>query len=744
MAIEPRAGGAALLTHERTDRRAHPSAPLPWLACLSTPALARLAHAYGVDTAYEDWQDQPVEVPEATVAAVLGAMGVDVSDPEAALAAREEEPWRATLPPSLVVIAGAGAGVDLHAPVGALATLHLELETGGRRDLPAEPAAGEPPTRVVDGAPVVRTRHPLPTDLPLGYHLLVATVGTEEAARSPLVVTPAVLGLPGSLGERQGWGFAAQLYSVRSARSWGVGDLADLADLAVWSAGLGADYLLVNPLHAAEPVAPMEPSPYLPATRRFPNPLYLRVERVPETADLAPEQRAEVDRLAAEVHTALDDLDAIDRDTSWTAKRRALRIVHDAGLTPGRRLALEAFVRREGRSLTDVATWRALATQHGPDFRSWPEELQDADGPAVAAAREELADEVAFETWLQWVLDEQLAAAQAAATGAGMALGTMHDLAVGVHPGGADAWRMREAYAEGVRVGAPPDAFNQRGQDWGQPPWTPTGLAASGYAPFREMVAALLRHAGGVRIDHVIGLFRLWWVPEGGSPADGTYVRYDHEAIIGVLCLEAQRAGAVVVGEDLGVVEDSARAYLLERGVLGTSILWFERDEDGDPLPAQRWRELCLASVTTHDLPPSAGYLTGTHVDLRESLGLLARPAAEERASDEAERASWLDEVRRQVPLAAAPDDPGRGDVERTVEALHAYLALTPSRLRNVALTDAVGDHRTQNQPGTSDEHPNWRVPLSGPDGRPISLEDVLASDRARSLARVVDDGTRR
>lgn len=689
------------------------------------PALARLATVYGVDTAYEDWQDQPVDVPETTIVRVLTAMGVDVADPEAALVEQEAAPWRRVLPPAVVTVAGEAVAVDLHTPDGEEPpALRLDLEDGSSRDL-ATPRPGG--TREVDGAAVVRRSVRLPDDLPLGYHELVT-----GDARCRVVVTPPVLGLPPSLGERHGWGFATQLYSVRSRQSWGVGDLADLADLAVWSAGLGADYVLVNPLHAAEPVAPLEPSPYLPTTRRFPNPLYLRVERVPEYADLPAEDRAVVDGLAADVHTALDDLDAIDRDTSWTAKRRALRVVHDAGLTPGRRLALEAFVAREGASLTELATWRALAAEHGPDFRQWPTDLQDAHGPAVAAAREELADEVAFEVWLQWVLDEQLATAQGAATGAGMALGTMHDLAVGVHPGGADAWRLREAYAEGVRVGAPPDAFNQRGQDWGQPPWTPTGLEATGYEPFREMVAALLRHAGGVRIDHVIGLFRLWWVPEGGSPADGTYVRYDHAAIIGVLCLEAQRAGAVVVGEDLGVVEDSARAYLLERGVLGTSILWFERDEDGDPLPAQEWRELCLASVTTHDLPPSAGYLTGSHVDLRERLDLLTRPAAEERAADEAERATWLAEVRRQTGLAE-----GAG-VEQVVEALHAYLTLTPSRLRNVALTDAVGDRRTQNQPGTSDEYANWRVPLSGPDERPISLEDVLTSTRARSLARVI------
>ncbi len=696
-----------------------------------TPALAELAHAYGVVTEYEDWRDEAVQVPEETIAAVLGAMGVDVSDAEAALAERADLPWRQVLPPCVVTVAGRPVEVHAHTATGQpVPTLYLALEAGGTRELRAPRRRRPASTRVVDGVEVVRTTFDLPADLPLGYHRL----RTGEAT-CRVIVTPARLELPAALAERHGWGFAAQLYSVRSRQSWGVGDLADLTDLAVWSAGLGADYLLVNPLHAAEPTAPLEPSPYLPTSRRFPSPLYLRVERIPEHGDLPDAARAEVERLAAEVHAALDDLDAIDRDTSWTAKRRALRLVHAVPRTPGRELAYAAFREREGEGLTSFATWRALAIEHGPDFRTWPEQLRDAGSTAVAEAGEQLRDEVDLECWLQWVLDEQLRTAQSAATGAGMALGTMHDLAVGVHPGGADAWRMRSTYAEGVRVGAPPDAFNQRGQDWGQPPWQPHRLAETGYEPFRDLVAALLRHAGGVRIDHVIGLFRLWWVPEDRPASEGTYVRYDHEAVLGVLALEAHRAGAVVVGEDLGVVEPSAREYLLERGILGTSILWFERDQDGAPLPADRWRELCLASVTTHDLPPTAGYLDGVHVDLRESLDLLTRPVAEEREVDEAERASWLAEVREQVDLA--PD----ASTREVVEGLHAYLALTPSRLRCVALTDAVGDRRTQNQPGTANEYPNWRIPLSGPEGRPMSLEDVLASPRARSLARMIDEG---
>jgi 4-alpha-glucanotransferase len=358
--------------------------------------------------------------------------------------------------------------------------------------------------------------------------------------------------------------------------------------------------------------------------------------------------------------------------------------------------------------------------------------LQDVSSPAVASYAADHQDAVGFEMWLQWILDEQLSQAQAKAVGAGMSLGTMHDLAVGVHPGGADVWRLRSTYASGTQVGAPPDPFNQIGQNWSQPPWRPDRLQELGYGPFRDLIAAVLRHSGGVRVDHIIGLFRLWWIPEGRPPSEGAYVRYDHEAMVGILALEAQRAGAVVVGEDLGVVEPSARDYLASRGVFGTSILWWERDGEGHPLPAERWREYCLASVTTHDLPPTAGYLTGEHVRLRDRLGLLTRPLAEEAAADEEERRTWLAEVASRGLL---PDD---ADIEQTVEALHRYLRLTPARLLCVALTDAVGDRRTQNQPGTTDEYPNWRDPLSGPDEKPLLLEEVLGSPRAARLAATV------
>jgi 4-alpha-glucanotransferase len=306
---------------------------------------------------------------------------------------------------------------------------------------------------------------------------------------------------------------------------------------------------------------------------------------------------------------------------------------------------------------------------------------------------------------------------------------------VGVHPDGADPWALAGTLAGGVSVGAPPDHYNQLGQDWAMPPWRPDLLAEGGYRPYRDMLRTILRHAGGLRIDHVIGLFRLWWVPPGCAPQEGTYVGYDHDALIGILVLEAHLAGAVVVGEDLGTVEPWARDYLRDRGILGTSVLWFEKDPSGAPLPPDAWREMCLATVTTHDLPPTAGYLAGEHIDLRHRLGLLTRPIDVERAADAADRAAVLQVCVDAGLMAPAADEPAH------VLALHAMVANTPARLVGISVADALGDRRTINQPGTIDQYPNWRVPLADGAGVPVLLEDLIASPRAAAL---IDDVARR
>jgi 4-alpha-glucanotransferase len=723
-------------------------------------SLHRLAEAHRIATEFWDWQGRHVTVPDETISRVLTALGVDAGTPaaaEQALQASDNAAWTRMLPPSLVIRSGWGPTVDVHVRHGEGVDVWIDLEGGGQRSTLRQEENWSPPRLIAgpDGERLVgQATFRVPDDLPTGYHRLNAWSAGDEASCA-LIVTPEWVGLPGGLATRRTWGIATQLYSVRSEQSWGVGDVADLADLAVWgSAALGAGYVLVNPLHAAEPSGRMEPSPYLPTTRRFQNPIYLRVERIPEYAELPTADRATVDGLRSALHADLDGVDSIDRDRSWAAKSAALRLVHAVPRTAGRELAYTAYAHREGSGLDDFATWCALTDRHGADWHEWPAELRHPASPAVTEFRAAQARDVDFYRWLQWVLDEQLSDTQNAARRAGMAMGIMHDLAVGVHPEGSDSWCLQDVFAAGISVGAPPDAFNQAGQDWAQPPWRPDRLAELEYSPFRDMVRTVLRSGGGVRVDHIIGLFRLWWIPKGLGPTEGTYVRYDHEAMIGILALEAVRAGAVVVGEDLGTVEPWVREYLTQRGILGTSILWFEYEFDGDgrPLRPEWWREYCLASVTTHDLPPTAGYLAGDHVRLRHSLGLLTRTLADELAADDAERASWIDELRQRGALSEATAssiaealDPGAPDpvgaeLQATVHALHRYLTWTPSRLICVALTDLVGDRRTQNQPGTIDEYPNWRVPLTGPDGAPLSLEQVFASRRARLLARVVNE----
>ncbi|MEU3044022.1 4-alpha-glucanotransferase [Streptomyces diastaticus] len=580
--------------------------------------------------------------------------------------------------------------------------------------------------------------------VPLGVHRVEATTPDGRTACSHLVIAPDHIRGP----ETRSWGLLVQLYSLLSHRSWGMGDLGDLTELAAWAGRVhGAGFVQVNPLHAAVPGAPTDPSPYRPSSRRFPDPVHLRVEAVPEytalTADVRPRLDGLLRRAAALRAGVLAGEALIDRDAVWELKREALEHLCAVPLAPGRQAAFDDFTAAHGQALTDHATWAALTERHGPQWSRWPAPLTDPRSPQTAAARTELAARVDFHRRLAWYTDTQLAEAQRAAREAGMAVGLVHDLAVGVHPDGSDAWSQQDVLAAGMSVGAPPDAFNALGQDWGLPPWRPDRLADNGYAPFRGLLRSLLRNAGALRIDHVMGLFRLWWVPAGAPPTDGTYVHYDAEAMLAVLALEAHRAGAVVIGEDLGTVEPGVRETLQRHGVLGTSVLWFERDWDGSglPLPAEAWRASCVATATTHDLPSTASRLTGDHVRLRHRLGLLTRPLAEEEAEEAAATATWLTVLDGLGLMGAAPGGhlPGAApDEEAAVLAVHRFLLRTPARMIGVWLPDGTGDRRPQNLPGTWDQYPNWRLPVADAQGHPVALEQLTASPRVARLLRTV------
>ncbi len=651
--------------------------------------LARLAAQYGVATDYRPAADVTVPVPETTVRAVLGLLGVVTDDARSIRVGAESAEREAAgrlLPPTVVLWQGE--------PVA------------------PEPAGLPPGTRVrvvEEETGAVLAWGP---GLPLGVHRLTAEAPDGRTAAATLVVAPQ----RAPAAPERAHGLLVQLYSLLSERSWGMGDLGDLAELARWAGRThGAGFIQVNPLHAAVPGAPTDPSPYRPSSRRFPDPVHLRIEDVPEYADCP--DREVLDELAARGgelrRQVLEKGALIDRDAVWELKRSALELLYAVPRTPEREADYRAFCAEQGPALDVHATWCA--------------------GHAGAEDPKERSD---FHRWLVWLTDGQLAAAQRAAREAGMAVGIVHDLAVGVHPQGSDVWGS-SCYAGHTSVGAPPDAFNARGQDWGLPPWRPDVLAATGYAPFRSLLRGVFRYAGALRIDHVMGLFRLWWIPEGTPPAEGAYVSYDGEAMLAILVLEAHRAGAPVIGEDLGTVEPRVRQELARRGVLGTSVLWFERDWEGggSPLAPQAWRADCLATVTTHDLPPTAAKLAGGHVELRDRLGLLTRPAELERAEDAADTAEWL-ELLDGLGL----DTKGE---EAAVRALYAFLLRTPARLVGVWLPDAVGDRRPQNLPGTWDQYPNWRLPVADAAGRPLTLEELMSSPRANALLGAVGEGAR-
>ncbi|SDT76910.1 4-alpha-glucanotransferase [Actinoplanes derwentensis] len=629
--------------------------------------LVALAEAHGVATRYENWQRQDTEVADESVIGVLGMLGVDASTPAAvrlSLAAARDRADDDRLPATIVLRAGTGRDLP--------ATAEVTLEDGV--------------TRRVDR---------LTGDLPLGWHRLRCR--DQEVT---LVVVPAELPEPPDT-----WGWMLQLYTLHSAGSWGLGDLGDLRDFVTGSAGAGL--VVLNPLHAITPVAPVPASPYSPSSRRFANLLYLRVT-----------DTAEYQRAGAPVRDRVDALrppstPKIDYNAVFAAKMAALEL-----LWP---LAEPVDLERDP-GLTDFARFCALAEEHGPDWRRWPDEVRRPDAPAV---RELRGDRVAFHVWVQDLLEAQFRGVFDEARD--MPVGIVYDLAVAVEPAGADGWLLQDVLAMEARVGAPPDAFNQLGQEWGGVAWRPDRLVETGYAAYRDMLRRIFKYARGLRVDHVAGLWRLWWVPAGLGPANGTYVHYDPEAMLGILALEASRAGAVVIGEDLGTVLPVVTEGLQRTNMLGSAVLWFTRDDDGGYRPSAGYPRNALASVSTHDLPTAAGFLAGEQVEVRAELGQLARPVEQERASWALDRELLLGRLRAEGLLADGADDP-----EDVVVAMHEFLARTPCRLVTASLHDVLLELRQPNLPGTFEEYPNWRIPLDR------DLTEVVSDPLFRKVAGIL------
>jgi len=696
-------------------------------------ALIALAQVCGISTEYRGHDGLMHACSAQAMRAALQALELDASDDaacEQTLLDLEDHLWQRIVPPVTVLRQGHSREIPVHVTHGDPVEVFMTLETGevwqvDQLDRPVPP-------RQVGARLVGRATFRLSEHLPLGWHRIEANTAGRRA-KGWVVVTPERLEVPAQVRNARPWGFTTQLYSIRSSRSWGLGDYSDLGELcALAKIRAGADFVLINPLHACEPVSPISPSPYLPTSRRFLSPLYIRVEDIVEVAYVPSQQRAVIEWAAERPRRANTTADLIDRDAIWRAKLEALEQIYQVPRSAGRQAQFEAFCLREGKALEDFATWCAIAEAHRG--LPWPHELDSPLSPNVAAWRQEHMERVLFYAWLQWVCDEQLERAQANAKAAQMSLGIMTDLAVGVHPEGADAWALQRVLARGMAVGAPPDMYNQQGQNWSQPPWQPRALESAAYLPFRDVVRAAVRHCGALRIDHVIGLFRQWWIKEGAEAADGCYVQFDHEALIGICVLEAHRAGAVVIGEDLGTVEPWVRDYLASRGILGTSVVWFEKEPDGRARRPENYRADALACVSTHDLPPTAAYLAGEHVTLREELGLLTADPDVLLAQARAERGDMVDLLEERGWVSPHPTD------EEIIGGLNKLAMNTPAALIGVAITDGVGERRTQNQPGTFTEYPNWQIPLCDGDGEPVLLDDLFEHPRMKRLVDAVRD----
>ncbi|KAB5608007.1 4-alpha-glucanotransferase [Bifidobacterium jacchi] len=706
--------------------------------------LIRLARLVGVATSYIGMSDDYHEIDDDVLVAVLKALGIDASSDDAIAASIRrilDERHGRLVPPTVLHVQGHDDSVLVNTDILKVPSASITLEDGRPYEgaLVIGPGDGSQ-AYAVNGGFVATASVELPADLPLGYHTLHVRVG-ERTQDATLISVPAKIDLLDPMKNGHLWGWMAQLYSIRSTQSWGVGDYVDLRNMLVNAkTATGADFMLINPVHAAEPVAPLTPSPYLPVSRRFVNFTYIRPEAIEEYALLDPDTAHEIKDLHAQVEPLNGDAQIIDRDSMWRMKMRALWTIFKAGRSQARQAAFDDYKRECGEELEAYATWCLCYDKWGaPDGRpgNWQQAL-DKNSPQIIALRNQYPDTLDFYRWLEWIASQQLTDAQHAARNAGMRIGIMSDMAVGVHPLGSEVWWNPERFARGATVGAPPDMFNQQGQDWSQPPLSPIALRDTGYRAYRDMVHGMFAQAGAVRIDHILGLFRLWWIPRGKSAKEGTYVHYDSDVMLGILALEASRAGGVVVGEDLGVVPPYVSKSLSAHGILGCAVEWFEQFEGRFRAPSD-WRPYALASVNTHDLPPAAGYFEFEHVKLRERLGLLSGSAEEFERGARNEQKAMLAMLVDQGYLDASVLDDAAGHEHEIVIALYRALKGSPCKLLAASITDAVGEKRAQNQPGTNNEYPNWRIPLADAHGNVVPLDDLFARDDVRELAAIMN-----
>ena len=679
-----------------------------------------LAANAGIATEWRDVWGKSHTPPVESLVALLEAMGVSAHSEASARSSLKRRRHHGEAPSVLVVDSGEAVELPLS---GIVTSRHwiFTLEDGTRFD-----------GKIGEGARLLTLAR-----VPDGYHRLTFP---DDAIEIPVIASPGSCHLPPEAEADGGtWGLATQLYGLRSATQWGIGDFTDLARLGAGVAREGGTLLGVNPLHALFPAAPARVSPYSPSSRLFLNPLYIDVTAVPDLAD-CPEARERIasndfSHRLARVRTAdLVDYPSVARLKSDILRPlwHAFRDRHLAPTPTERGEAFRRFQATQGVALPRFALFHAMQADRiardGFAWKDWPAALASADAPGVAGFAQAHADEILFHQYLQWEADRQLGAATRTA---GLAIGLYRDLAIGADPYGADTWSDPRSYITGASVGAPPDLLNRQGQNWGLTAYSPMALKASAYQPFIAALRANMRHAGALRIDHVMGLKQLYLVPSGASAERGAYIRYPFEDMLRILALESRRQRCLVVGEDLGTVPHAFRPRMQRANVLSCRILMFERGTGDRFKPPSSYPALAATGAGTHDLPPLKSWWLGTDIATRQALGLYANTVALHR--DEAGRAldrqRLLAALRRQelLPADLAPE----GFDERLVGAVQQFLARSPSALLLVQAEDLLALDAMVNLPGTVDEHPNWRRRL------PLTVDEILVDPRFAALATV-------
>ncbi len=723
---------------------------------------ALAAHCGIADEYYDIWGNRHPTSDE-TRRALLAAMHLPVPERDAAdiLRALEDEGWQQPLPPVLIVRCGEKIDIPLSLPaetIDAPWRWTLRLENGETRSgelLPRHLPHSE--QRRLASADFWRRSKPteffrhvfeLPGIETPGYHRFELEASSGERDATTLIVVPPTCFQPEAIqNDKRVWGPAVQLYGIRSHRNWGIGDFGDLRQLVDLTADAGGGIVGTNPLHALFPDNPVHISPYSPSSRSALNILYLDVEALPEFAECTDAQALVASpAFQAQLH-ALRAAELVDYPSVAAAKRETLDLLwrhfreRHIAQDSERAQAFRRFRELAGKPLERLARFEALQAHFRAQDSSiwgwpvWPEEYRDPDGPAVAAFTTDHADAVSYHAWLQWSADSQLTEIGRQSWRRGLGIGLYADLAVGANPGGADAWSWQGIYADGAYAGAPPDDFNLHGQEWGLPPFVPHRLRAAAYAPFIEMLRANMKHAGALRIDHVMGLTRIFWVPAGQLASEGSYVNYPLEDLLGIVALESQRNQCLVIGEDLGTVPEGFRPRLAEADFLAYRPFLFERSSDGSFKPPADYDRQALVAASTHDLPTLAGLWLGRDIDRRTELHLfpteeLRERIIVERAQDRArllvalERESLLPEGMGIHPVSVPELTPA------IVTAIHAFLARTPCQVLAVQPEDIFGQVEQPNLPGSPDDrHPNWRRRMS------LDLEDWAADERFLSLA---------